>query len=97
VFNDRPDGGLAPRNSLHGPGYLKLDANVERDFLLGKDARNRQKLTVALNVFNLLNHPNFVPYTGVIEPDPANPIPSFSTSSAAEPGRRFQMNVQYKF
>lgn len=97
VFNDRPDGGIAPRNSFHGPGYLKLDANVEREFLLGKDSANRRKLAIALNVFNLLNHPNFLTYNGVIGPDPANPIPSFGTPSAADPGRRFQVNVQFKF
>lgn len=97
VFNDRPAGGFAPRNSLPGPAYLGLDANVEREFLLGKDSANHRKLTAALNVFNLLNHPNFLTYNGVIGPDPANPIPSFGTPSAAEPGRRLQLNLQYKF
>jgi outer membrane receptor protein involved in Fe transport len=98
IFNDRPDGGLAPRDSLHGPGYLQLDMNVEREFTLGtSDAGKSRKLTAALNVFNVLNHPNFLTLNGVIGPNPANPIPSFGTPSTAEPGRRFQLNLQYKF
>jgi carboxypeptidase family protein len=97
IFNDRPNGGLDPRNSLHGPGYLNLDANVERDFLFTRDKKGGPTLTVAFNLFNLLNHPNFVTYNGVIGPDPANPIPSFGRPSAAEPGRRFQINLQFKF
>ncbi len=97
IFNDRPDNGLAPRNSLHGPGFLNLDANLERDFVFAKEKKGGPTLTVAFNVFNLLNHPNFVTYNGVIGPDPAHPIPSFGTPSAAEPARRFQLNLQFKF
>jgi hypothetical protein len=97
VFNDRPDAGLAPRNSLHGPGFVNVDANIERDFAFGKDKKGSRTFTVACNVFNILNHPNFVTYNGVIGPDPANPIPTFGTPSAAQPGRRFQLNLQFKF
>jgi len=97
IFNDRPDGGLAPRNSLHGPGFLNLDLNVQHDFHLGREKKGGRKLTVAFNVFNVLNHPNFVTYNGVIGTDPANPIPSFGTPSAAEPARRLQLNFEFKF
>jgi hypothetical protein len=97
VFNDRPNGGFAPRNSLHGPGFLNLDANIERDFLLSKEKKGGRTLTVALNIFNVLNHPNFVTYNGVTGPDPANPVPSFGTPSDAEPARRVQINLQFKF
>ena len=97
IFNDRPDGGLAPRNSLHGPGFLNLDFNIEHDFHLGKEKKSGSKLTVAFNVFNVLNHPNFVTYNGVIGIDPTHPIPSFGTPSAAESARRLQLNFEFKF
>jgi hypothetical protein len=97
IFNDRPDNGLAPRNSMHGPGLLNLDVNLEHDFRFGKEKKNAPKLTVGLNVFNVLNHPNFITYNGVIGPDPTHPIPSFGMPSSALPGRRFQINLEYKF
>lgn len=97
IFNDRPDNGLAPRNSLHGPGFLNLDVNLEHDFRFTKEKKGKRTLTAAFNVFNVLNHPNFVTYNGVIGPDPTNPIPSFGTPSAAQPARRFQLNLEYKF
>jgi hypothetical protein len=97
IFNDRPYGGLAARNSLHGPGLLNLDVNVEHDFRFSKEKKDARKLTVGLNVFNVLNHPNFITFNGVIGPDPTNPIPSFGTPSSAQPGRQFQVNVEFKF
>jgi hypothetical protein len=97
IFNDRSEGGLAPRNSLHGPGYLNLDINLAHDFHLNKEKKNGLTLTTALNVFNVLNHPNFLTFNGVIGQDPSRPIPSFGTPSAAEPGRRFQLNFEFKF
>ena len=97
IFNDRPDGGLAPRNSLHGPGYLNLDVNLGHDFHLSKEKKNGLTLTTALNIFNILNHPNFLSFNGVIGEEPSRPIPSFGTPSAAESGRRLQLNLEVKF
>lgn len=97
IFNDRPDGGLAPRNSMHGPGFLNLDVNVEHDFHFGKEKKGGPKLTAGLNVFNVLNHPNFTTYNGVIGPDPTHPIASFGMPSAAAAGRRVQVNLEFKF
>jgi hypothetical protein len=97
IFNDRPYDGLSARNTMHGPGLLNLDVNLEHDFRFSKEKKNGPKLTVALNVFNVLNHPNFTTYNGVIGPDPTNPIPSFGTPSSAQPARRFQINLEFKF
>jgi hypothetical protein len=90
VFNDRPDGGLAPRNSFHGPGLLNLDANVAHDFHFKKEKKDGPVLTAALNIFNVLNHPNYVTFIGVAGPNLGFP-------SAAYPGRRFQLNLECKF
>jgi hypothetical protein len=97
IFNDRPDNGLAPRNSMHGPGLLNLDVNLEHDFRFSKEKKKGPKLTAGLNVFNVLNHPNFTTYNGVTGPDPTHPIPSFGTPSSALPARRFQINLEFKF
>jgi hypothetical protein len=82
---------------LHGPGLLNLDVNLEHDFRFGQEKKGGPKLTAALNVFNVLNHPNFITYNVVIGPDPAHPLQSFGTPSAAEPARRFQINLEFKF
>ena len=102
VFNDRPNGGLYPRNSLHGPGLLNLDMNIQHDFKFQKEKKDGQVLTASLNVFNVLNHPNYLTYNGVIGADPAYLTPalrpvSFATPSEAFPGRRFQINLEFKF
>jgi hypothetical protein len=97
VFNDRPNGGLAPRNSLHGPGLLNLDVNVAHDFHFQKEKKGGPVLTAALNVFNILNHPNYVTYIGVIGPDGGPVNPNFGLPASAYPGRRFQINLECKF
>jgi carboxypeptidase family protein len=90
VFNDRPDGGLAARNSLHGPGLLNLDVNVAHDFHFKKEKKDGPVLTAALNIFNILNHPNYVTFIGVAGPNLGFP-------ASAYPGRRFQLNLECKF
>ena len=43
------------------------------------------------NAFNVLNHPNYVTYIGTIS------SPFFGKPVAANPPRRMQMDVQFKF
>jgi hypothetical protein len=89
VINDRP---LAyGRNSMHGPGLIDLDLNIAHDFKLGKSAKEQKVLTVGLNSFNVLNHTNDVTYVGVIT------SPFFGHAVAAQPPRRMQLDVQFKF
>ncbi len=90
IFNDRPQGGLAPRNSLHGPGQITVDVNLEHEFHFGKEKKEGPSLTAALNVFNILNHVNNVDYIGVIGPN-------FGQPSSSYPSRRFQLNFEFKF
>ena len=97
IFNDRPDGGLAPRNSLHGPGLVNLDFNIEHDFHFRKEKKQGPILTASLNIFNVFNHPNYVTYIGVIGPDGGPRNPNFGLPSAANPGRHFQINLELKF
>ncbi|GAA3767007.1 TonB-dependent receptor [Terriglobus aquaticus] len=88
VVVDRPLG-LA-RNTLHGPGYLNLDLNGTHDFRLGRDKKS-PVLSVSLNSFNVLNHLNPLTYVGVIT------SPFFARPVTAQPGRRMQLNLQFKF
>jgi hypothetical protein len=97
VFNDRPDAGLAPRNSLHGPGMLNLDVNVAHDFHFEREKKQARTLTTSLNLFNVLNHPNDVTFIGVIGPDGGPRNPHFGLPAAAFAGRRFQINLEFKF
>jgi len=92
VVNDRPFG--YARNTLHGPGLINLDLNLAHDFLF-KPQSDKQKdvptLTVSLNSFNILNHPNYVTYVGVLT------SPFFGLPVAANPPRRLQLNLEFKF
>lgn len=89
VINDRPPG--YGRNSMHGPGLIDLDVNIAHDFKIGKSAKEQKILTVGLNSFNVLNHTNDVTYVGVIT------SPFFGHAVAAQPPRRTQLDVQFKF
>jgi hypothetical protein len=92
VVNDRPAG--YARNTLHGPGLINLDLNLAHDFVF-KTRSDKQKdvptLTVSINSFNILNHPNYVTYVGVLT------SPFFGQPVAANPPRRAQLNLEFKF
>jgi hypothetical protein len=92
IYNDRP---LLPvafaRNTMHGPGLINLDLNIERDFLFVKGKKEGPTLTVGLNSFNVLNHQNDVTYVGVIS------SVYFGRAVSALPPRRMQLNLQFKF
>jgi hypothetical protein len=89
IVNDRPAG--VPRNSLAGPGTINLDLNLAHDFSLSGKKKEARVLSVALNSFNVLNHPNYVTYIGTVS------SPLFGQPAAALPPRRMQLDVQLKF
>jgi Carboxypeptidase regulatory-like domain len=89
ILNDRP--ATVPRNSMAGPGVINLDLNVSHDFPLSKAKKEARVFTVSLNSFNVLNHPNYVTYIGAVS------SPLFGKPVAAQPPRRVQLDVQFKF
>jgi Carboxypeptidase regulatory-like domain len=86
---DRPPG--VPRNSLHGPGYIGLDLNLSHAIMLTKDRKDGATATVGINSFNVLNHENDVTYIGVIS------SPFFGQAVAAQPARRMQLDLEFRF
>jgi hypothetical protein len=89
MSNARPAG--VPRNSLHGPGYLDLDLNLSHDFPLTRDGQKGPTATLAVNSFNVINHENDITYVGVVS------SPFFGHAVAAQPARRMQLDLQFKF
>ena len=89
ILNDRPAG--VPRNTMPGPGLIDLDLNVSHDFPLTKAKKESRVFTVSLNAFNVLNHPNYVTYIGT------QSSPLFGKPVAAQPPRRLQLDLQFKF
>jgi len=86
---DRPAG--VPRNSLHGPGYINLDLNLAHTTMLTKAGKGGPTATLAINSFNVLNHENDVTYVGVIS------SPFYGRPVAAQPPRRLQLDLEFKF
>ena len=86
---DRPAG--MPRNSMHGPKFLELDLNAGHDFPLTKEGRKGPIASLTLNAFNVLNHPNYTTFLGVAG------SPFFGRPVQAEPPRRMQLNIEFKF
>jgi len=89
IINDRPAG--VARNTLPGPGTINLDLNLSHDFPLSKKKKEAKVLSLSLNSFNVLNHPNYLTYVGTIS------SPLFGQPVAAQPPRRMQLDVQFKF
>jgi Carboxypeptidase regulatory-like domain len=89
IINDRPAG--VARNTMPGPGLIGLDLNLSHDFPLSKQKNEAKVISVSLNSFNLLNHPNYMTYIGTIS------SPLFGRPVAAQPPRRMQLDVQFKF
>ena len=89
IINDRPAG--IARNTMHGPGMIGLDLNLAHDFPLSKQQKEAKVISVALNSFNVLNHPNYVTYIGTIS------SPLFGMPVAAQDPRHMQLNVEFKF
>jgi hypothetical protein len=89
ILNARPPGVL--RNSMAGPGTIELDLNLSHDFPLSKEKKEAKVISVSLNSFNVLNHPNYVTYIGT------QSSPLFGQPVAAQPPRRMQVDLQFKF
>lgn len=89
ILNDRPTG--VARNTMPGPGLIDLDLNLSHDFPLSRSKKEARVLSVSLNSFNMLNHPNYVTFIGT------QSSPLFGTPVAAQPPRRMQLDVQFKF
>ena len=88
ILNDRPSG--VARNTMAGPGMIDLDVNLSHDFPFSKK-KEAKVLSVSLNSFNVLNHPNYVTYIGTIS------SPLFGRPVASLPPRRMQLDMQFKF
>jgi hypothetical protein len=86
---DRPQG--VSRNMLHGPGYLELDLNLQHDFPLTKEGSKGPTATLSVNSFNVLNHANDMTYIGVVT------SPLFGHGVAAQPPRRMQLDLEFRF
>jgi hypothetical protein len=64
--------------------------NAAHDFPLSKK-KEAKVISVSLNAFNVLNHPNYLTYIGVQSSS------QFGQPAAAQPPRRMQLDVQFKF
>lgn len=89
MSNARPVG--LSRNSLDGPGYVDIDLNLARDFPLTKQGDKGPTAVVSLNSFNVMNHANNVTYIGVVG------SPFFGHAVAAQPPRRMQLDIEFRF
>lgn len=91
LANERPPG--VPRNSLAGPGFIRLDTRWSHSFQLTKPAKKEQgvTMTAAVDAFNALNHVNYVSYVGVMT------SPFFGHPVSALAMRRLQFSTGFRF
>jgi hypothetical protein len=89
LANARPAG--VPRNSLEGPAYAQLDLRWAKDFFLTRAKDKGPFATIGIDAFNALNHANYVSYVGTLT------SPFFGHAVAANPPRRLQLSLRFKF
>jgi hypothetical protein len=92
VANDRPPG--ISRNTGRGPGLLQVDLRLSKLVRVWRPVnrdRNSQNLEISLDAFNVLNHPNYPNFVGVMT------SPWFGRANNALPGRTLQTSLGYHF
>jgi hypothetical protein len=87
--NDRPPG--FGRNTEQGPGAVRFDLRLARDFALPKVADTEPKLELRLDAFNALNRVNYGLPVGNLR------SPFFGQSVSARDPRRLQLSAQFSF
>jgi outer membrane receptor protein involved in Fe transport len=91
--NARPPG--VGRNSAEGPGYADLDLRWSRELWLrggkGAAAKAGPGATLGIDAFNVLNRTNYARYIGTLT------SPFFGQAIAAQPARRLQLSLRFKF
>jgi outer membrane receptor protein involved in Fe transport len=90
MANARPTG--VGRNTLRGSGYRNVDLRWSHDVRLteAKGEKGRE-LTLSVDAFNILNHPNFTGYVGNVR------SPFYLSPTSVSPGRRLQLSAEVKF
>jgi hypothetical protein len=90
LANDRPPG--VPRNSLQGPGYADLDVRWSRNFYMAPAKRDKGPIaTFAVDGFNVFNRVNYTAFVGNLS------SPFFGKAVTAQPPRRLQLSLRFKF
>jgi hypothetical protein len=90
MANARPDG--VGRNTLRASGLSAVDVHWSHDVALTEAKGEKGPgLTLALDAFNVFNHPNFAGYVGNIR------SPFYLTPTTVSPGRRLQLSADVKF
>jgi hypothetical protein len=79
------------RNTRQGSGSANVDLRLSRDLKLGSDTSSARAVTLALDVFNVLNRVNFVNYQGVVT------SPFFGRPLGASAPRQLQLSARVKF
>jgi carboxypeptidase family protein len=90
LANDRPPG--VRRNTLEASGYADVDLRLSRDFFLAADRKDKgPTITLSFDAFNVLNHVNYMTYIGDLS------SPFFGKPVAAQPTRRLQVSLRFRF
>jgi hypothetical protein len=87
--NDRPSGVL--RNSLQGPGSVRLNLRLSKEFSLSQRNGDGPRLAATMDAFNVLNRVNYAGYVGNLS------SPFFGLPVSARPARRLQMGLRFTF
>ncbi|HEX3579391.1 MAG TPA: TonB-dependent receptor [Thermoanaerobaculia bacterium] len=90
MSNARPAG--VGRNTLRASGYSAVDMHWSHDIALTEAKGEKSRgLTLAIDAFNVFNHPNFAGYVGNIR------SPFYLSPTTVSPGRRLQLSAEMKF
>lgn len=89
IASDRPVG--VSRNSLQGPGMVRLDLRLMKEIGLTGRGDDGPRLMATMDAFNVLNQVNYAGYVGNLS------SPFFGLPVAAQPARRLQLGLRFTF
>jgi hypothetical protein len=90
MANARPAG--VGRNTLRASGFSSVDLRWSHDVRLTEEQGEKaRELTLAVDAFNVFNHPNFAGYVGNVR------SPFYLSPTTVSPGRRLQLSAEVKF
>lgn len=89
IASDRPAG--VPRNSLQGPGVMRLDVRMAREFRIPALGGRGPTMEATVDAFNVFNGVNYAGYVGNLS------SPFYGLPVSAQPARRLQFGLRLTF
>jgi len=91
---ERPfsNGVILGRNSFTGPTFVEADLGVSKSVRIGS-----RRFEGRIEAFNITNHLNSASINNIYGSNALQPAATFMKINSSNPGRQYQVSIQFKF